>query len=142
MKKLIILVIVFLLSTCRLLQDETHAFPIYDWVPVLSQGGTGFITLNPLGTEATDSDFTSSTVIDFQFTFDNGVPTVNLSDLDTFDLIGNIVIPKATAGILSDFVLYQDPDAPPIPFQQEINYGAWILRPDTQDTTPIPDPQH
>ena len=157
MKKLI-LVIVFLLFTLFLFQKETNASAIYDWVPDPTAGGTGFITIEPLGVGATDSNFTLSTIIDFTFTFDNGAPTVSLSDL--FLSYGPA---EATAGRLHSFALFSDPsvftdagltfaaasadynlshdpNAPPIPFPPESNGGDWMLRGFVPEPAPIPEP--
>jgi len=75
------------------LPREASAVAIYDWVPIPTSGGTGFFTFDPLGVGATDSDFTSSTVLDFTFTFDNGAPTITLSDIII------VISPIAVAGV-------------------------------------------
>ena len=92
-----------------------------------------------MGAGATDSDFTSSTVTDFTFTFDNGAPTIILSDL----IIGNS--PIAVTGVLvSGWSFRENPttftDADltfaaasadytnSILFPFESNGGSWVLR--------------
>ena len=66
-----------------IISPSAYAATIYQWTPCvvgvscdLGDGGTGAITLTPVGT---DTDFATSTVTDFQFTFDNGAPTISLS---------------------------------------------------------------
>jgi len=154
---------VLTLVICCFLPREASAVAIYDWVPTpaAGQGGTGFISLIPLGAGATDSDFTSSTVIDLQFTFDNGAPTITLSDLIIVDPLET---PNAIAGVLfspwaffrnpatftdarlvfaagsADYKTFLDPNAPPIPFPQETHSGSWLLRGASGPTAPTADP--
>ena len=97
-------IFVLALILCCFLPREASAVAIYDWIPIPTSGGTGFITLDPLGAGATDSDFTSSTVLDFTFTFDNGAPTITLSDIII------VISPIAVAGVLvSPWHAIEDP---------------------------------
>jgi len=144
------------LVLCCFLPREAIAVAIYDWNPVPSHGGTGFITLDPLGVGATDSDFTSSTVVDFTFTFDNGAPTITVSDLGP---PGEDY--SAVAGVLMDGFIFENPatftdaslvfaagsadyknldDLTPLPFPVEINGGQWLLRGTPEPPAVIPEP--
>ena len=141
---------------CCLLPREASAVAIYDWIPIPTSGGTGFYTFEPLGAGATDSDFTSATIIDFTFTFDNGAPTITLSDLGP---PGEDY--SAVAGVLMDGFIFENPatftdaslvfsagsadyknldDLTPLPFPVEINGGQWLLRGTAPITDPIPEP--
>ena len=139
------------LVLCCLLPQEAIAVAIYDWTPDPGpqSGGSGFISLIPLGAGATDTDFTSSTVTDFTFTFDNGAP-ITLSDL----IIGNS--PIAVTGVLvAGWSFRENPttftDAEltfaaasadytnSILFPFESNGGSWFLR-GGPDPSPIPEP--
>ncbi len=141
-----------------LLPRETSAVTIYDWVPEPGHGGTGSISLIPLGAGATDSDFSSSTVTDFTFTFANGAPTITLSDII---LVDPLEPPIAVGGVLvapwaffqnpatftdarlvfaagsADYKAFRDPNAPPMPFPEQVNSGQWVLRV-TPDSEPVP----
>ena len=150
-------IFVLTLVLCCFLPQEASAVAIYDWVPIPTSGGAGFYTFEPLGAGATDSDFTSATIIDFTFTFDNGAPTITLSDLGA---PGENY--SAVAGVLMDGFIFENPatftDAslvfaggsadyknktvliPPIPFPVEINSGQWFLRGTPDSTDPIPEP--
>ena len=138
----------------------------YDWNPNPGFGGTGFITLIPLGVGATDSDFTSSTVTDFTFTFDNGAPTITLSDLMPTDpLLPHFAIAGVLhwqSGFHSDPATFTDASIvslvfatgsadykefnggdPPLPFPQEVLAGSWLLEgtsPPISDPPVIPEP--
>jgi len=80
---------------------------VYEWVegglvfPASAGSGIGSILVQPLGVGATTTDFTTSSVLDFHFTFDNGV-TVTLPDLFITRL------PSAVGGVLGNFTL-RDP---------------------------------
>ena len=124
-----------------------NATVIYDWVPCTNGGGStcfgfGAITLTPTGALATDTDFATSIVTDFQFIFGNGAPTVTLSDL-----VINIV-PEAVGGTIitvffregpsfndarlvfaagsADYKNFINPFVPAL-FPVEINSGTWVL---------------
>jgi len=76
---------------------------LYEWVEssVIPQSvgpGTGAILIQPLGVGATATDFTDSLILDFHFTFDNGL-TFNLADLFQNG------IPEAVGGVLFGFGL-------------------------------------
>jgi len=155
----LILTLVFTLAA----SGSASAVAIYDWIPIPDprHGGTGFFTLDPLGAGATNSDFTSSTVLDFTFTFDNGAPTISLSDIIIVDPLET---PMAVAGVLvSPWAFFQDPttftdarlvfaagsadykqfltpNPPPLPFPEEVNSGSWLLRGTPDPPAPIPEP--
>lgn len=144
------------LILCCFLPREAIAVAIYDWIPSPTSGGTGFYTFEPLGAGATDSDFTSATIIDFTFTFDNGAPTITLSDLGPPEEDYT-----AVAGVLMDGVIFENPatftdaslvfaagsadyknldDLTPLPFPVEINGGQWLLRGTPEPPAVIPEP--
>ena len=129
---------------------SARATLIYEWVPCVvpttcssGDGGTGAITLTPGGIAPTETDFTTSTVTDFFFTFDNGAPTVLFSDITV-----NIA-PSAIAGFIhinlfreiasytdarlvfaagsADYKNFIEPIFVPSLFPVEINSGHWVL---------------
>ncbi len=133
MKKLVLVVALLLFTS------TAYATLVFDWIPDPTSGGSGFITVTPFGAGATDSDFTSSTIIDFQFTFDNWAPIVTLSDLDlrviwsgiAGRLAGGAFWQNATvftdarlvfAGGSADYKTFLT-GSPSIPYPQEINSG-------------------
>jgi len=142
---------------------DARATIIYEWDPCVvpttcssGDGGAGAITLTPGGIAPTETDFTTSTVTDFFFTFDNGAPTVLFSDITV-----NIA-PSAIAGFIhinlfreiatytdarlvfaagsADYKNFIEPIFVPSLFPVEINSGHWVLSTLVTDPVPIPVP--
>jgi hypothetical protein len=121
----------------------SHA-AIYEWVPAPTHGGTGAITLTPGGVSPTDTDFTTSTVTDFEFFFDNGAAGISLSDI-----VMPIGAPSAIGGALyiflfreaasftdarlvfaagsADYKNFIEPIFVPALFPVEVHSGTWVL---------------
>jgi len=133
---------------------------IYEWVPGPgsveemreASGGSGYFDLTPTSIGATDTDFTTATINDFNFQFDNGAPAISLSDILSRE------DPVAVAGILVSITHFEDPaftDANLVfaagsadygsqfvtsGFPLETNSGAWLLSTLVTDPVPIPEP--
>ena len=132
---------------------DVRATIIYEWVPSSEQGAFGAITLTPGGPAPTETDFTTSTVTDFQFTFDNGAPTVTL-----LDIVINQA-PAAVGGVITGGMIFrEDPTftdaeltfaaasadySPFVPalFPAESNGGDWVLSSlIPEPSTQVPEP--
>ena len=157
--RFLVSIMVFGLVSVAALADTVDPV-LYEWVesnvfPGSIGPGTGSILVQPLGVGATATDFTDSLILDFNFTFDNGV-TFTLADLF------QVNIPFAVGGELRELIL-SDPLIAPLPGDfvglivifaggsadykiqradglddpgTESHGGSWLIA----DSTPVPEP--